>query len=379
MKILMLSWEYPPLTVGGIAMHVRDLSQSLIKQGHEVHVLTQGANDSSEVVDGVNVHRVKTIFGPDTISWSMGLGHFMEKKALQLFDKDSFDVVHAHDWMMVVPGQGIKSVFKTPFVFTVHSTERGRVGIHDSNSNFINDLEWYGTYLSDQVITVGRGIRDELKHHFNVGEGKLNYVPNGVDYNKFSKPRKFERWRYASDDEQLLFFAGRMYHQKGVNHLLYAMPEIKKRFNAKLVLAGGGSVDHYKQMAWDLGVGDKSYFLGHVGSEDELIGLYQNADAMIAPSVYEPFGLVALEAQSAGTPVVASHTGGFVDTIIHEHTGLHSWPAHAKSIADQTSRVLSNPEWGKEMGRNGQKRAQKVFSWDKTAKKTMLVYENCFK
>lgn len=381
MKVLMLSWEYPPLKVGGIASHVQDLSKSLVARGHEVHVLTRGDGAEDSVLDGVNVHRVPTIYGPDTVSWSMGLGHFMEKRAVELFRDEPFDVVHAHDWMMALPGRSLKNVFKKPFIFTVHSTERGRVGLHDSNSRFVNDLEWYGTFLSDQVITVGRDIRNELKWNFNVPESKLNYVPNGVDYEKFSrKVHDFERWRYVAEGENFLLFVGRLYSQKGVEHLLYAMPDVLKRHhNAKLVLAGGGAVDHYRGIAHALGVGDRTYFLGHTNSEEQLIGLYQNADMVVAPSVYEPFGLVALEAQSAGSPVVASYTGGFKDTVIHEHTGLHCWPAHAKSTADQIIRLLNDLDWSKKLGLNGQHRAEKVFSWDRTAKKTELIYETCYK
>jgi glycosyltransferase involved in cell wall biosynthesis len=380
MKVLMLSWEYPPLKVGGIAVHVRDLSKALVERGHEVHILTQGEANVDEVLDGVNVHRVKTIYGPDTISWSLGLGHFMEKRAVELFRDEPFDVVHAHDWMMAVPGRSVKNVFRKPLVFTVHSTEQGRVGVHDTNSSFINNLEWYGTFLSDQVITVGRDIRNELKWHFNVPESKLNYVPNGVDYKKFStKVKGFERWRYASDWENFLLFVGRLYSQKGVEHLLYALPSLLKKHSAsKLILAGGGAVDHYRGIAHALGVGDKTFFLGHVNNDDHLIGLYQNCDAVVAPSVYEPFGIVALEAQSAGKPIVASYTGGFKDTVIHEHTGLHCWPAHAQSAADQTARLLANLDWSKQLGKNGKKRAEKVFSWSKTAKKTELIYESCF-
>ena len=157
------------------------------------------------------------------------------------------------------------------------------------------------------------------------------------------------------------------------------MPKIlKTNPETKLILAGGGAVDHYRGIAHALGVGDKTFFLGHTNSEEKLIGLYQNADAVVAPSVYEPFGIVSLEAQSAGTPIVASYTGGFKDTVLHERTGLHCWPAHAKSTGDQVKRLLSDLEWSNWMGKNGQKRAEKVFSWDKTAKKTALIYEACY-
>ena len=191
---------------------------------------------------------------------------------------------------------------------------------------------------------------------------------------KSMKKAETERSKYALDWERIVFYVGRMTWRKGVEFLLWAWPEILKRHpEAKLVLAGKGpGLDHYKYLANRLGIGEKTYFLGFV-PDRELWGLYKISDLSVIPSVYEPFGIVALESSAMKTPPVGSYTGGLKETIIHEKTGLHTIPMHSKSIADQVSRMLDAPDWAKKLGRNAGKFARE-FSWSHVAKWTLGVY-----
>jgi glycogen(starch) synthase len=375
MRILMATWEFPPFKVGGIGSHCYDLSRTLASMDHDVHILTYGDNRALEKTEGVTVHRMPSTYAPDTISWSMFLSHQMEKKAIELHKEERFDVIHAHDWMTVPAGVGIKKLLNIPMVFTLHSTEKGRSGIHDSYTRMINDLEWYGTYEAGEVITVGKDFHSEVKHMFNVPESKIHYIRNGVDISRFdNNTPEVSRSEYVTDWEKLILFVGRLTYQKGVDYLLGAIPGVLKQHpEAKFVIAGGGALDHYKDMAHRIGIGHKTYFTGYL-PEESLISLFKTADLTVAPSVYEPFGIVALESAAARIPTVGSYVGGLKETIIHEMTGLHSYPAHLISLSDQINRSLWDEDWRKWMGSNARKMVEKDYTWDKIARWTTGVY-----
>lgn len=375
MRVLMTTWEFPPLKVGGVGSHCFDICKTFSSMGIDVHVLTFGFEEKEEELDGITIHRIPSGRAPDTISWSTFLGHRMEKKAVELNKEEKFDLVHAHDWMMVPAGVGIKKILNLPMVFTIHSTEHGRSGVHDSYTKMINDLEWYGTYEADKVITVGQDFYQEVKHIFHVPDDKICYIPNGVDISRFdSHKASIEREGVALDWEKIVLFVGRLTHQKGVEHLIDAMPQVlEEHREAKFLIAGGGAVDHYKGLAHRYGLWDKAYFMGFV-SEEILLSLFKASDVIVAPSVYEPFGIVALEAGAARKTIVGSFIGGFKETIVHQNTGLHSYPADPKSIACQINSALSDGGWSKWMGSNARKRVENNYQWERIARLTSKTY-----
>ncbi len=375
MRTLILTWEFPPNKVGGIGSHCYDLSRKLSNMGHDVEVITYGCQESEEEIEGVKIHRVPSTWAPDTISWSLFLGHRMEKKALELHKEEKLEVIHAHDWMAVPGAVGIKKMLNIPMVLTIHSTEAGRTGITSDYSRMINDIEWYGTYEADQIITVGKDFSEEIRNRFNPPHEKLHYIPNGMDLKRYDEATKHtKRSDYAGEWEKLVFFAGRMVKQKGIEYLIDAIPEVlKEHGEAKFVLAGGGDVNEYRRMAEKRGINDKTYFLGQA-EEQNIFSLFKIADASVAPSIYEPFGIVALESMAGKTPMVASSVGGLKETIKHEWSGLHTYPANSRSIADQLNRVLSDRSWGAWMGKNGRKDVEKRYGWDKIAAYTTGVY-----
>lgn len=375
MRPLFITWEYPPNKAGGIAAHCEDLASTLADQGHKPVVITYGHKDDVEFRDGVEIHRVaSTESATDTISWAMHLGYRMEKKAIELSKQKEFDLVHAHDWMTVPGATGIKNTLDLPMVFTVHSMQKGRDGIDSEYQQTIHNLEWYGTYEADQVITVGREFSEQVKHTFEVPEEKVNYIPNGVDLEKFdSHSNSLDYEEYALEWEKIVLFVGRMYPQKGPGHLIEAMPEILDDSpEAKFVMCGGGSTDHYRKIAKSQ-VGDKVHFPGYV-SDSELLSLMKSADLTVAPSVYEPFGIVPLEAAACETPTVGSYVGGMKDTIVHEYTGLHSYPADSGSIAYQVNRALSDPGWSDWMGDKARDRVEDNFRWEQISAWTSGIY-----
>lgn len=376
MKPLFITWEYPPFKAGGIAAHCEDLATTMADQGHEPVVLSYGPEEKTEYIDGVEVHRIpSTDNANNTIAWAMHLGHQMEKKAIELAKEKEFDLVHAHDWMAVSAATGIKNTLSIPMVFTVHSTQKGRDGIEGQYQQTIHNLEWYGTYQADQVITVGREFNEEVKHTFDVPKEKINYIPNGVDLEKFDEHEKqLNRKNYALDWEEIVLFVGRMYPQKGPGHLIEAMPQIlDQKPHAKFIMCGSGATEHYKNIAKDV-AGEKVHFPGYV-SDKELLSLMKEAKMTVAPSVYEPFGIVPLEAAACETPTVGSYTGGMKDTIVHEYTGLHSYPADSDSIAYQVERALNDPGWTEWMGDNARDRVEENFRWEQISAWTTGIYK----
>jgi glycogen(starch) synthase len=377
MRPLFLTWEYPPFKAGGIAAHCEDLAETLADQGHNPVVVTYGESEGTEHRNGVEIHRVPaTDSASDTISWAMNLGYRMEKKAIEIHKEEEFDLVHAHDWMMVSGAVGLKKTLDLPMVFTVHSTQKGRDGIDSEYQETIHNLEWYGTYEADEVITVGREFSEEVKHSFNVPDEKVNYIPNGVDLEKFDSHSSSLNYNdYALDWENIVLFVGRMYPQKGPGHLIEAMPDILDSSpDAKFVMVGSGATEHYKGIAKSQ-VGEKVHFPGYV-SDSELLSLMKTAELTVAPSVYEPFGIVPLEAAACETMTVGSYTGGMKDTIVHEYTGLHSYPADSGSIAYQVNRALNDPGWSDWMGDKARDRVEENFQWEQISAWTTGIYRS---
>jgi len=375
MRPLFVTWEYPPLKAGGIAAHCEDLASTLADQGHDPVVLTYGEEKKVEYHDGVEIHRVpSTDSASNTLSWAMHLGHQMEKKAIELSKNKDFDLVHAHDWMAVPGATGIKKTLDLPMVFTVHSTQKGRDGIDSDYQRTIHNLEWYGTYEASQVITVGREFSEEVKNGYEVPRDKVNYIPNGVDLEKFDDhSNNLKRNDYALGHEEIVLFVGRMYPQKGPGHLIEAMPHIlEQRPEAKFVMCGSGATQHYRNLAKKK-AGEKVHFPGYV-SDKELISLMKEASMTVAPSVYEPFGIVPLESAACETPTVGSYTGGMKDTIVHEYTGLHTYPGDSGSITDQVSRALRDPGWSDWLGDNARDRVEDNFRWEQITAWTTGIY-----
>ena len=384
MKILMLTWEYPPRVVGGIARVVNDLSKRLIKDGHEVTVVTyrEGNAPYYEIDKGVKVYRVDNfiINANNFTDWIMQLNFNMVAKASELIRKEGdFDVIHAHDWLVAYAAKTIKHSFNIPLVATIHATEAGRnSGIHDEQQKYINDTEWMLTYEATEVIVNSNYMKGELQRLFGLPFEKINVVPNGVNlltYSGVDRDYEFRR-RFAMDNEKIILFVGRLVYEKGIQHLIAAMPKILERYHdAKLVIAGkGGMIDELRQEAEYLGIGEKVYFAGYVGGKD-VAKLYKAADIAIFPSTYEPFGIVALEAMLAEKPVVVSDIGGLNEIVQHRENGMKCYAGNANSIADSILELLFNPELCNSITKKAKAKVRNEYNWNKIAQDTHFIYQ----
>lgn len=384
MKILMLTWEYPPRIVGGISRVVHDLSHRLTKEGHTVHVITylDGDVKKFEKDKDVYVHRVPNymIATNNFIDWVLQLNFNMISKANELIAKEGkFDVIHAHDWLTAYAAKTLKDSYDIPLVSTIHATESGRnSGIHTETQKYINDTEWLLTYESVEVIVNSNYMKNELQRLFSIPFDKINVIPNGINLNKFrNAERNYDfRRRYAADNEKIIFFAGRLVPEKGVQYLIQALPKILYNYNdAKLVIAGeGGMLDELKQLAYNLGVANKVYFTGKLDNT-QLIDMYKCADVAVFPSTYEPFGIVAIEAMLAEVPIVVSDIGGLNEIVEHGITGMKSYAGNSNSLADSICAILYNHKLANDLVKNAKAKVRDKYNWTMIADDTHFVYE----
>jgi glycogen(starch) synthase len=387
MRILMLSWEYPPRIVGGIARHVEELSEALAKAGHEIHVVTANHPDTLEhaLINGVHVHRVKSLDyeTPDFLSWVLQLNLGLVTYALELAQKTPFDLIQAHDWLVSQAGIALKKGLALPMVGTIHATEMGRNKgtLHTAFSKYVHQMEWLLCFESWRVIVCSNYMEKEVRRDFALPADKLDIIPNGINASKFdfamSAHEKAEfRRQFAADNQKIVFFVGRMTPEKGAQILLEAVPAVLHEYHdARFVFVGkGGFLPDLQRRAHELGVSPYVKFTGFVSDED-LLKLYHVVDVAIFPSLYEPFGIVALEGMAAGIPTIVSDTGGLGEIVEHGKSGLTVFPGEARSIAWGITEVLKNPATAKSLSQNARKRVEKVFNWDLIAKSTSAVYE----
>ena len=361
-----------------------DLSHRLIKDGHEVTVVTykEGNVEDFEDDNGVKVYRVNNyMINPNNfIDWIMQLNFNLISKATELISKEGpFDVIHAHDWLVAYAAKTLKDSFKIPIIATIHATESGRnSGIHDEVQRYINDTEWMLTYEATEVIVNSNYMKNELQRLFGLPYEKINVVPNGVNlnlYNGVERDYDFRR-QYAADNEKIILYVGRLVYEKGIQNLIAAMPKVLNGYHdSKLIIAGkGGMIDELRDEVRRLGIENKVYFTGYL-KLNQVTKMYKCADVAVFPSTYEPFGVVALEGMLSGTPVVVSDVGGLNEIVQHRENGMKSYAGNPNSIADSILELLYNPGLCAEVSRAAKAKVKAQYNWTKIAQDTHFIYQ----
>lgn len=393
MRVLMLSYEYPPEVVGGLGAAVSGLARALARQGDHVHVVSaSSAGDSEhELLDGVMVSRVARSAFPEGLDPYGGGGDtgflriameanfgLASRGVLEATRERPYDIIHAHDWHSAFAAKSLKHALKIPLAFTIHSTEHGRNrGIHSDLQRYIHEIEWMATYEAWRVICCSDYMSDELRRIFSLPQDKIDVIPNGVDQ-VIMPDQDFVsgmKCRYARPEDFLVFYIGRLVYEKGVHVLLSSIPKIMEEVrNTKFVIAGDGYyADVLREKAQRLGIEDHVVFTGRI-SDRERDALYVAADVAVFPSLYEPFGIVALEGMVRGTPVVVSDTGGLSEVVRHEETGLKVYPGDSDSLGWGIKRVLLDESLRTRLSENGPKEVKERFNWDRVADLTREVY-----
>ena len=385
-RALILSWEYPPLIEGGLARHVRKLSEGLVESGVEVHVLTRGGEESPAEEDaaGVSIHRIREPNRPtdlgEFVAWVERMNSDMLAAGVELGDRHSFDVVHGHDWLVANACDHLAKRFGVPLVTTIHATEHGRHQgwVEEHPQTYIHGVERWITNRSERVIACSHYMREQVVDIFGVEESKVSVIPNGIDPEDLrpQDPAELERLRgeFAEPDQNLVLLIGRLVYEKGFQLALEAMPKVIEDVpGTRFLVAGSGTheAELHKQ-ADQLGLGEHGTFLGWIG-DDVLHSLYAIADVCVVPSIYEPFGLVALEAMASGCPCIVADTGGLREVVPHEEVGLRFRPRDPEALAEVAVRVLSDDELGRRLVAEAYDHLRR-FDWNDIAEQTSEVY-----
>jgi len=384
MRIAILSWEsLHSIHIGGVAAHVSELACALERKGHEVHVFTRMGrwdHPQYEKIYGVHYHRCPFGTNPDFVEEVNNMCRSFVDAVFATEDHiGAFDIIHAHDWLTANALAWIKEGRSRHSIFTIHSTEYGRCGNNNfgGNSERIRHLEWLGTYCADHVIAVSKALKNETQWLYGVPDDKIDVVYNGINYRHYDgwiDPATVKASYGIGPMDPTILFAGRVVYQKGPDLLVDSIPYILDNYNnAKFVFVGDGDMrSGMEDRARHMGVSHATRFLGYRNGW-QLRDLFKACDCVCVPSRNEPFGIVILEAWSAGKPVVASENGGPSEIIWHDVNGLKIY-ANPESVAWGLGTVFSDFDYARWMGRNGRVAVETVFSWDVIADEMVEVY-----
>ena len=386
-RVLILSWEYPPLIEGGLARHVRKLSENLAESGTEVHVLTRGGEASPEddVVGGVHIHRVLEPKRPadlsEFVAWVERMNADMLAAGVELGDRYEFDVVHGHDWLVATACDHLARRFDAPLVTTIHATEYGRhQGWVDKHpQSHIHGVERWMANRSDRVIACSYYMREQIADIFGVEEDGVTVIPNGIDPGELQPQEESElrrlRSEFAGPDERLVLLIGRLVYEKGFQLALEAMPGLIESVpGTRFLVAGSGThEEELRRQAEELGLLEHGTFLGWIG-DDVLHSLYRIADVCVVPSIYEPFGLVALEAMASDCPCIVADTGGLREVVPHNEAGLRFRARDHEALGEMVERVLTDPELRDRLVAEGSEHVLR-YDWADVAVQTATVYD----
>jgi glycogen(starch) synthase len=393
MRVLIVSWEYPPVVVGGLGRHVHALARSLHANGHEVRVLSRQPTGTDaathptvgELHEGIPVLRAAEDpahleFERDMVAWTLAMSHSMLRALPAWLDGWQPDVVHAHDWLVAHAAIGAADLLRVPLVATLHATEAGRHAgwLTSVVSQQVHSLEWWLAQRADALITCSEAMRTEAAGLFERDPDEIRVLHNGIEPRRWRvEPARVAavRARYAPDGVPLLLYFGRLEYEKGVHDLIAALPKIRRVHpGTQLLVAGTGTqLDFLIQQARTHRVRRSVRLLGHL-SDEGLASALAAVDAVVLPSRYEPFGMVALEAAAAGAPLVASTAGGLGEVVRDGVTGLSFAPGDVTGIASAVREVLDDPEAARLRARAARARLRDEFDWGHIAEGTAQVY-----
>ncbi|MBJ7336245.1 glycosyltransferase family 4 protein [Mycolicibacterium sp.] len=391
MKVLMVSWEYPPVVIGGLGRHVHHLATALADAGHEVVVLSRrpsGTDPSThpsgdDLSEGVRVIAAaqdphEFDFGTDMMAWTLAMGHSMVRAGLALTTRGRRtkpwrpDVVHAHDWLVAHPAIALAEHFDVPLVSTIHATEAGRHSgwVSGKISRQVHSVESWLVRESDSLITCSASMGEEITELFGPGLAESVVIRNGIDSGLWPFAR-----RTAHRGPARLLYLGRLEYEKGIHDAIAALPRIRRTHpGTTLTVAGDGT-----QLDWLLELARKHKvlkaidFVGRVDHE-QLVALLHECDAAVLPSHYEPFGIVALEAAATGAPLVTSNVGGLGEAVINGETGLSFPPRDVAALAGAVRTVLDDPAAAQRRADAARRRLDSAFDWHTVAAETAQVY-----
>jgi glycogen synthase len=387
-RVLLLSWEYPPVIEGGLARHVRKLAEALVRRGVEVDVLTRGASEGSaeismETRGGVSVHRVPEPGWPRDldrfVAWVQRMNDDMLAAGLALAGERSYDLIHGHDWLVAHASSELSDRLAIPYATTIHATEHGRHQgwVQDEPQAHIHAVERTMAQRAARVIVCSYYMRGHVADIFDIDEGRIAVIPNGIDPRDLQPVDDLETLRreFARPEDRLVLLIGRLVYEKGFQLALDALPGVIERVGAvRFLVAGSGTHEaELRAQAQRLGLSEHGVFLGWIG-DDALHSLYRIADLCVVPSIYEPFGLVALEAMASGCPCIVADTGGLREVVPSgERVGLRFNGGDAEHLGVMIERLLIDGELRDRLVVEASEHVLR-FDWDDIAQRTHAIY-----
>lgn len=382
----MLSWEFPPVLVGGLGRHVYALSTALVRQGHEVTVVTRHAPGAGmeEYVEGVRVVRAPEdpplfpLATPSLLAWTMAFNHTLTRAALRAAETGEYDVIHAHDWLVTHTAVTLKEHLDLPLVATIHATEAGRHQgwLPGEMNKCIHSVEYWLGHEACRVIACSSYMSWEVTRLLDLPAGQVEVVPNGVDMTAWRAPQRAvaaARARFAGDGP-LIGYAGRLVYEKGVQDLVSALPALRDRHpGLRVVIAGDGP--HRAELQEETRrhkLHRAVSFAGFLG--DELPAVLAATDTLVVPSIYEPFGMVALEGASAGAPLAVAATGGLAEIVEPGVTGVTFPSKDPVALADAVSTLLSDHTFSRQVAGEAKSMVAQRYGWATVAQRTVRVY-----
>jgi glycogen(starch) synthase len=390
MRVLMLSWEYPPVVVGGLGRHVHALATSLVAAGHEVTVVTQHADGAAmeEYAEGVRVVRAAPDpptfpqATPSLLAWAMAFNHTLTRAALRAAESAGpagYDLIHAHDWLVTHTAVTLKEHLDLPLVATIHATEAGRHQgwLPEETNRCIHTVEWWLGHEACRVLVCSRYMQHEVCQLLELPPSKVEVIPNGVDNQVWQATRPAvaaARTRFAAGGP-LVGYAGRLVYEKGVQHLVGAMPRLREQHpGLRVVIAGDGPFrPELEQEADRLGLRDAVAFPGFL-TVGELPAVLGATDATVVPSMYEPFGMVALEAAAAGAPLAVAATGGLTEIVEPGVTGVMFPHSNPDALAEAVGTLLTDRRFAHQLAGRARNMVSQRYGWPAVAARTAESY-----
>jgi glycogen synthase len=386
----MLSWEYPPLAVGGVAAHVDGLAAALVTAGHEVVLLTRSHPSTPEDADfaGVRVLRCDAempwiesrsdhgSIATVGIAQAASANHSLVNLCGLLNDWRP-NIVHAHDWQVAWAADVCARRFDVPLITTFHGTERSRHGGHlpPGESMDINSVEWWLAFRSARIIAGTRLMSREIASGFELDPALIHRIPNGIDTTWWTSGERSEPAIDGDASGPVVLTWGRVQFEKGFQVLARAMTLLRQRVpGITCLIAGRGSYIPELQSQIDIeGVSDIVTLMGYV-SDPELRELIHQSTCVVIPSLYEPFGVVGLEALAAGAALIVANTGGLAELAGGTGAALLFEPGNTVELADRIEELITSPELAKELRANAAELLDASYTWDAIAARTCDVY-----
>ncbi len=383
MKILMFSWEYPPHMVGGLGQHVYDISRYLALNGVEVHIITPRVKCGPDFESNhdVYIHRVGNPINEANIdnfkSWTFTFNSEAIREAVRLNSEvGGFNLVHAHDWIVAYAGRAVAKIFELPLVTTIHATEHGRnLGLHNRVQLEINEIEKNLALEANHIICCSQYMHKEICSLFDIHPDAVTIIPNGVEPEQFY-PLPEEPSLEIDPEEKVVFTLGRLVPEKGLWHLMNCFPMVLESIpEARLYIGGRGPQKNLlEQTAEELGIEDRVVFTGFLRDKQRNY-IYNRASVAVFPSLYEPFGIVALEAMATRTPVIVSDVGGLAEIVADKQTGLKVTSGTEIELAQAIISIFKDRNMTEQLVENAALLVESIYNWNVIAQSTKNVYE----